>query len=435
MAPAIFLKNGRIIDPASNMDMKAGLLIREGKIDWIGEGTPPGDDNYVIIDVDGCIVCHGFIDLHCHLRQPGYEEAETIATGTRAAAKGGFTTVCCMPNTNPPIDSPEMVRYIYQTAAAQGKIRVMPIACVTIGRQGEEIVDMNELELAGACAFSDDGAPVTSPDIMRQALLYSHDFGIPIMDHCENMFLSQGGQVNFGPVAAKLELRGIPAEAEELIVKRNLDLARETGGHIHICHVSTAGSVELIRAAKQQNVPVTAEATPHHLTLTEDIVLEQKTMAKVNPPLRSAADRKALVAGLNEGVIDAVATDHAPHKASDKNCRFEDAAFGISGFETALSSLVGLVMKSEIGLNTLIESLTVAPARILGYSKFGVLETGLPAEITVFDLHREWTVNPAEFVSKGKNTPLAGKKMHGKVMLTIYNGEVVYADESMLEPE
>ncbi len=430
MTPPLLIKNGRIIDPANNVDLKGSLLIRDKLIAWMGQGEPPETD-YLTIDAEGLIVCPGFIDLHCHLRQPGEEQKETIATGTRAAARGGFTTVCCMPNTKPVLDSAEMIQWVREVAKTDAVIRVLPIGAVTVGRLGEELVDMSELELAGACAFSDDGAPVASPELMKKALEYGRDFGLPVIDHCENMFMTQEGQVNEGAVARDLGLRGIPPQAEELIVKRDLDLARETGGHVHIAHVSTARSVEMIRAAKETRVPVTAEATPHHLTLTEETVREAGTMAKVNPPLRTAADVRALVQGLNDGVIDAAATDHAPHAAADKKCAFEEAAFGISGFETALGSLVGLVMKSELSLNTLIEVLTVAPGRVLGYEKFGTLGVGLPADLTVFDLHREWTVEPEKFVSKGKNTPLAGKKLRGRVMATIFEGTPVYLDERM----
>jgi dihydroorotase len=430
MPKALLIQGGRIIDPAQDIDKTASLLVREGKIAWLGEGTPPEKD-YAVLNADGLIVCPGFIDLHCHLRQPGFEEKETIATGTLAAARGGFTTVCCMPNTEPPLDNEAMISYVRTVAAQEGAVRVLPIGCVTVGRKGEELVDMGELEMAGAIAYSDDGAPVSSPDIMRRALEYSRDFNRPIIDHCENLFLSQGGQINEGVVSLEMGLRGIPATAEELLVQRDLDLAKETGGHVHIAHVSTEGSVDLIRAAKEQGVHVTAEVTPHHLTLTEDIVLKYKTLAKVNPPLRTKRDTLALLRALNDGVIDIVATDHAPHTAADKNCEFTQAAFGISGLETALGSLAGLIFNSELSLNTLIAALTVGPARVLGYEKLGTLEVGATADITIFDLHKEWLVDPAQFASKGKNTPLAGSMLKGKVMVTLYLGIPVYTDESV----
>jgi dihydroorotase len=430
MANALLIRGGRIIDPSQDIDKTGSLLIKERKIAWLGDGAPPEED-YAVLNADGLIVCPGFIDLHCHLRQPGDEDKETIATGTRAAAHGGFTTVCCMPNTNPPLDNESMISYVKNIAAKESPIRVFPIGCVTVGRRGEELVDMSELEMAGAIAYSDDGSPVVSPDAMRQALEYSRDFHRPIIDHCENLFLTQGGQINEGVASLEMGLRGIPASAEELFVQRDLDLARETGGHIHIAHVSTEGSADLIRAAKEEGVPVTAEVTPHHLTLTDEAVLKYKTYAKVNPPLRTKRDTLALLRALNDGVIDIVATDHAPHTAADKNCEFTQAAFGISGFETALGSLVGLILNSELSLNTLIAALTIGPARILGYEKLGTLEIGAPADITIFDLHKEWVVDTARFVSKGKNTPLNGQTLKGKVMATICAGNPVYMDETM----
>jgi dihydroorotase len=430
MSDILLIRGGRVIDPSQDIDKAADLMIKDGKIIWLGEGAPPEAD-YAVLDAAGLIVCPGFIDLHCHLRQPGYEDRETIATGSLAAARGGFTTICCMPNTSPPLDSEAMINYVKTVAAREAAVRVLPIGCVTLGRKGEELVDMSELEMAGAIAYSDDGAPVSSPDIMRRALEYSRDFNRPVIDHCENLSMTQGGQVDEGIVSLKTGLRGMPAAAEELIVKRDLDLARETGGHVHIAHVSTAGSVELIRESKEQGVPVTAEVTPHHLTLTDADVLKYGTLAKVNPPLRTRQDTIALLRALNDGVIDIVATDHAPHAAADKDCEFAQAAFGISGFETALGSLVGLVLKSELSLNNLIAALTYGPAHVLGYEKLGTLEVGAPADICIFDLHKEWVVDTAKFASKGKNTPLAGQTLKGKVMATLYLGMPVYADKSM----
>jgi dihydroorotase len=396
----------------------------------MGDGEPP-EKGYAVLDAEGLIVCPGFIDLHCHLRQPGYEAKETIATGTEAAARGGFTTICCMPNTNPPLDSEEMIKYVRTVAANEGLIRVLPIGCITKGREGEELADLNELEVAGAFAFSDDGSPVSSPDIMRHALEFSRDFNRPVIDHCENLFMTQGGQMNEGVVSLELGLRGMPAAAEEFIVKRDIDLARETGGHLHIAHVSTAGSVELIRNAKQDGIWVTAEVTPHHLFLTEDAVRKYGTLAKVNPPLRTKADALALLRALNDGVIDIVATDHAPHTEADKKLDFTEAPSGISGFETALGCLAELVLTSELTLENLVASLTMGPARILGYEKLGTLEPGAPADICIFDLHKEWTVDPAKFASKGKNTPLGGQRLRGKVMATFYLGRPVYKDEGI----
>jgi dihydroorotase len=430
MPKRLLIRGGRIIDPSHDIDKTGSLLIKEGKIDWLGDDTPP-DTIYDVLDARGFIVCPGFIDLHCHLRQPGNEDKETIATGTRASARGGFTTVCCMPNTIPPLDNEAMLNYVRTIAAREGIIRVFPVGCVTLGRKGEELADLNEMEMNGAVAYSDDGSPVSSREIMRRALEYSRDFHRPIIDHCEDLSLTQGGQINEGVIALEMGLRGMPAAAEELIVKRDLELAKETGGHVHVAHVSTKGSVGLIRAAKEAGVHVTAEVTPHHLTLTEEDVLKCGSLAKVNPPLRTKRDTIALLRALNDGVIDIVATDHAPHTKADKNCDFTQAAFGISGLETALGSLAGLIFKSELSLNNMIAALTIGPARVLGYEKLGTLEIGAPADICIFDLHKEWMVNTDEFASKGKNTPLNGKTLKGKVMATLHMGNPVYMDEKI----
>jgi dihydroorotase len=381
------------------------------------------------------VVCPGFIDLHCHLRQPGFEEKETIATGTRAAARGGFTTVCCMPNTNPPVDKTTVVEYIKSVAAKEGMVRVLPIGCITAGREGSELADFGELSLSGVVAFSDDGSPVTDSSVMRSALEYSQESGLPIIDHCEDLAFSQGGVMNEGTVATKLRLKGIPVAAEESMVARDIRLARLVGGRLHIAHVSTAGSVKLIRSAKEDGISITAEVTPHHLTLTEEKVIGYNTNAKVNPPLRTAEDVEALISGLKEGVLDAIATDHAPHTAKDKDCDFTTAAFGISGFETALGSLMGLVHGGKLDLVMLISKLTCEPASILRWNDIGSLKPGAAADVVIFDPNKEWVVNPEEFISKGKNTPLAGSVLKGKVMVTLYGGEVVYKDESVrLEP-
>jgi dihydroorotase len=430
MADSLLIRGGRIIDPSQEMDKTGNLLVKDRKIAWLGEGAPP-DEDFAVLNAEGLIVCPGFIDLHCHLRQPGNEEKETIATGTRAGARGGFTTVCCMPNTSPPLDNEAILNYVRTIAAREGVIRVFPIGCVTTGRKGEELADLNEMEMNGAVAFSDDGAPVNDKEIMRKALEYSRDFNRPIIDHCEDLSLTKGGQINEGAVSLEMGLRGIPTAAEENIVRRDLDLARETGGHVHIAHISTAGSVDLIRAAKEAGVRVTAEVTPHHLTMTEEEVLKCGTLAKVNPPLRTKRDTIAVQRALNEGIIDIVATDHAPHTKADKVCIFNKAAFGISGLETALGSLVSLIFKSELSLNNMIAALTIGPARVLGYEKLGTLEIGAPADICVFDLHKEWVVDTDRFVSKGKNTPLAGRTLKGKVMATLYMGKPAYMDETM----
>ncbi|MBI4285603.1 MAG: dihydroorotase [Chloroflexi bacterium] len=429
----ILIKNGRIIDPGRGFDRVGDLLITDGKTSWVGGEIAPPQSGYDIINAWGMVICPGFVDLHCHLRQPGFEHKETIATGTKAAARGGFTTVCCMPNTDPPLDNKSTVDYVRAVVESEGVIRVLPIGCVTKGRKGQELADFAELAAAGVVAFSDDGAPVSNARLMRQALAHSKESGLPVIDHCEDLALTEGGQVNEGEVSTKLGLHDMPAVAEEVMVARDLVLARATGGHLHIAHVSTAGAVGLIRLARRNDVPVTAEVTPHHLTLTESKVLGYDANAKVNPPLRTKEDTQALLRGLKENMIDAIATDHAPHSEADKTGDFRKAAFGISGLETALGSLLSLVHSGQVELTTLIAKLTSGPAKILGdkYSKLGSLAIGAPADVTIFDPNLNWVVDPRSFVSKGKNTPLAGALLKGKVMATLYQGKIVYRDDSV----
>jgi len=430
----LLIQGGHIIDPGQGIDEVGSLLITDGKVSWLGRGEValPQPD-YEILPAEGLIVCPGFIDLHCHLRQPGFEEEETIATGTQAAARGGFTTICCMPNTNPPLDNQAAVEYVKSTASAEGIVRVLPIGCVSKGRKGEELVEMGELASAGAIAFSDDGEPVLTSRLMRRALDYSRALGLPIIDHCEDKLLTEGGQMNEGVISTKLGLPGIPAAAEEIMVARDLALAQLTGAQIHIAHVSTEGSVELIRRAKEKGIRVTVEVTPHHLTLTEERVIGYDTNAKVNPPLRTKRDIQALIQGLKEDVIDIIATDHAPHTEADKRCEFSVAAFGISGFETALGSLMSLVHNGQLTLAVLIAKLTCEPAKIIGdkYGKLGTLAVGASADVTIFDPNMEWVVDARDFASKGKNTPLAGSALKGKVIATIFQGKPVYKDDSI----
>ena len=434
MVQPLLIKNGRILDPTRNMDAPGDLLVAERGI-LVRTGGVISRPGYecTVIDAAGLIVCPGFIDMHCHLRQPGYEEKETIATGTRAAAKGGFTTVCCMPNTIPPLDGPATIRFVTETAAKEGMVRVLPNACVTKGRKGQEEVDFKGLAAQGIAGFSDDGSPVYDEEIMRQALIASLDTGLPVIEHCEVPELAGDGVMNEGAVSARLGLKGIPAAAEEDMVARDIGLARQTGGWVHIAHASTAGSVQLIRQAKAEGVRVTAEVTPHHLTLTEDKVTRCGTRAKVNPPLRTQDDIRALIESLNDGTIDVIATDHAPHTEADKAGDMTAAAFGFSGFETAFGSLMGLVHGGYFSLELLIDRLTRHPALLLGEGRgiTGTLAEGSPADIVIVDPDREWTVNPADFVSKGKNTPLAGTVLKGKVMATVAGGKVVWRDNDI----
>jgi len=430
----LLIQGGRIIDPSQGIDETGSLLITDGKISWLGRGemTPPQPD-YDVLHAQGLIVCPGFVDLHCHLRQPGFEEKETIATGTKAAARGGFTTVCCMPNTEPPLDNQATVDYVKSIAAKEGVVRVLPIGCISKGRRGEELAEMGELASAGVIAYSDDGEPALDSRLIRQALDYSRAVDLPIIDHCEDTSLTKGGQMNEGIISTRLGLQGIPNAAEEIIVARDLALAQLTGGRLHIAHTTTEGSVELIRRAKGKGIKVTAEVTPHHLTLTEEKVTGYDTNAKVNPPLRTKKDIQALIQGLKENVIDIIATDHAPHTEADKQCDFALAPFGISGFETALGSLMKLVRNGQLPLTTLIAKLTYEPARIIGnkFGELGTLAIGAPADVTIFDPDMDWVVDTKVFASKGKNTPLAGSVLKDKVMATISRGKLVYKDESI----
>jgi len=446
----LLIQGGRIIDPGQGIDQVGDLLIGEGRImqvaDTVIMSQRPecGKGEAKNLDATGLVVCPGFVDLHCHLREPGFEDKETIATGTKAAAIGGFTTVCCMANTNPPLDNPATVNWVKQKADEEGSVHVLPIGCITKGREGREICEMAELAEAGVVAFSDDGDPVASSQLMHGALDYSRDLGLPVINHCEDKALSNSGIINEGWVSAKLGLKGIPAAAEEIMVARDLALAKLTHARLHIAHVSTCGSVELIRRAKKEGISVTAEVTPHHLTLTEERIMGEAsnkhfdTNAKVNPPLRTREDIKCLIKGLKDGVIDAIATDHAPHTLEDKSCELERAASGISGFETALGCLMGLVHEGEISLTMLLSKLTYEPAKIINRDgELGILKIGIPANITIFDPNGEWIVNSSSFASKGRNTPFDGYQFKGKVMATIVDGRIVYIDDllrSRFEP-
>lgn len=443
---SLAIRGGRVIDPANGVDAIADVLIVDGRVSAVGPDA--GKDAEQAIDARGLLVCPGFVDIHTHLRQPGFEHKETIATGTLAAARGGFTTVCAMPNTEPPADTAATIEFVLRTAQAEGLVRVLPIGCVTKGRAGKELAEMAELARAGAVAFSDDGAPVADAHLMRRALEYAGMLRLPVIDHCEEPSLSAGGVMHEGWVATRLGLRGAPAAAEESMVARDIALAEETRSRVHIAHVSTAGAIDLIRRAKARGAPVTAEVTPHHLSLTHEAVLglgetpglvAYDTHAKVNPPLRTPEDAQACVAGLLDGTIDCIATDHAPHAAQDKQCEFDRAAFGISGLETAL----GLCLRAiDAGghagqgghagppLRRLIEALTIGPVRALGLDAripgLGTLSAGAPGDVVVIDPEAEWVVEPEAFASKGKNTPLAGRRLRGRVLWTVYGGKAVW---------
>jgi dihydroorotase len=432
--------NGRIVDPSRHLDVVGDLLLRDGRVvGVVGHDCSPPERSVEHLDATGLVVAPGFVDLHCHLRQPGAEHKETIRSGTLAAARGGFTTVCAMANTDPPIDTRGQVEYVQAIAASEGVVRVLPVGAVTKGLKGQELAEMGDLAEAGVVAFSDDGVPIRSSRVMRQALAYSRAFGLPVMPHCDDPEFMAGGAMNEGPVAAVLGLRGIPAAGEEAMVARDVALAELTGARLHVCHVSTSGAVDVIRRAKRRGVAVTAEATPHHLTLTDGWVAGVRweghgypydANTKVNPPLRSERDRESLVAALVDGTIDAIATDHAPHASVDKLCAFDEAAFGISGLETALGAVVRLVETGDIDLTLAIDKLTAGPCRAFGLP-FGTLAPGAPADVVVFDPKCHWRVEPAEFASLGKNTPYAGQELVGRVVATLYGGVLVYRAASV----
>ncbi len=440
----LLIKGGRLIDPSQDIDGIHDLLVEDGVIKGIAQHIEP-PEHAEVIDAAGMVVSPGFIDVHCHLREPGFEDKETIATGTLAAARGGFTTVCAMPNTNPAMDTRATVEYVLRKARDEAAVRVLPIGSVTKQSKGKELAEMGELAEAGAIGFSDDGNPVADSNIMRQALSYSSAMGLPVINHCEEPSLFHGGSMNEGWISNRLGVKGIPNSAEDIMVARDIDLARLTGGRYHVAHLSTTGALELVRRAKERGTTnVTAEVTPHHLTLTDEAILGRTadgingsgayapltpaaydTTAKVNPPLREQTDVDAMIEGLRDGVIDLIATDHAPHNRTDKECTFHEAAFGISTLETALGQLMSLVHSGAIDLSLLIEKLTVAPARFLRRDDLGTLRQGAPADITIIDPEAEWTVDTAQFASKGKNTPLQGATLKGRVHSTVVAGEVL----------
>jgi dihydroorotase len=426
----LLIRGGRVIDPANDIDEIMDILVADGKIIEVNESI--SDEEAMLVDAQGKIVCPGFIDMHVHLREPGFEYKEDIASGTRAAAVGGFTTVCCMPNTNPVIDNATTAIFVRERALKSGVVNVLPIGSITKGQAGTELSEMAELIAAGCVAVSDDGKPVKNAAVMRNAMGYAKMFDLPVLSHCEEQSLASDGQMHEGYFSTLYGFKGIPAAAEELMVSREIILAELTGAHVHICHASTRGSMDLIRSAKDRGIDVTCEVTPHHLLLTDEIVGDYDADTKVNPPLRSVEHVEALRQGLLDGTVDCIATDHAPHQLESKDCEYNLAAFGISGLETAVASIMdGLVSQGLLDMEQMVQLFTIGPADVLGIDK-GTLDVGANADITIIDPEMVKVVDPANFYSKGKNTPFKGQTLKGWPWMTIVNGRVIAKEGKIL---
>jgi dihydroorotase len=424
----LLLKGGRVIDPAQGLDATLDVMVSDATIEEVAPRVQSRGAQ--VLDVKGLVVCPGFIDIHTHLREPGREDKETIATGTRAAAAGGFTAVCAMPNTDPVNDTAGITRAILEKARAEGAVRVYPIGAITRGQKGEELAEYGDLREAGCVAVSDDGRPVASARVMRRALEYARAFDLVVIDHCEEPTLAEKACMNEGPVSTALGLRGQPAAGEAIMVERDVLLAELTGGRVHVAHLSAAASVDAVRRGKARGVRVTAEATPHHLFLTDEAVRETgyDTNTKMNPPLRSEADREAVVAGLRDGTIDCIATDHAPHTMDDKKVEYDQAANGVVGLETAVAlCLDRLVGAGFVELPHLVALLSANPARVLGLPG-GTLAPGSPADLTVLDLAKKRQVDPSRFESRSRNTPFGGWILKGWPAMTIVGGRVAWKD-------
>jgi len=422
----LLIKNGLVIDPANKVNKTANVFVKNGKIISVGPKSPKANKT---INAKGLVVTPGLIDMHVHLREPGNEDEETIASGANAAINGGFATIACMPNTDPPVDTEAAVEFVHLQRKRTNKANVFPIGAVTKGRKGEELAEIGQLVRGGAVAFSDDGDAIYNAEVMRRGLEYASMFDKAVIAHCENKDLAKNGVMNEGYISTVLGLIGIPKVAEELMVYRDIYLAKLTDAKVHIAHVSTAGAVDIIRKAKAEGIKVTAEVTPHHLTLTDDMIKTEfggfNTNLKMNPPLRTEEDRKALIKGLKERVIDVIASDHAPHTSEKKDVEFNIAPFGIIGLETVLPIiLTKLVHKKIISLAEIIAKLTINPARILGIKK-GTLTPGADADITIIDLNKQWTINPDEFKSKSRNCPFTGWKVKGKAVKVIIAGQII----------
>jgi dihydroorotase len=427
----ILIAGGRLVDPSQGLDETLDIRIRDGKVAEIGPALGRGEAE-AILDASGLVVAPGLVDVHVHLREPGQEYKESIETGARAAAAGGFTSVCAMPNTRPVNDSSAITRLIVEKAERVGLVNVFPIGAITKGSSGEELAAISGMVRAGAVAISDDGMPVMNAQLMRRAMEYAADLGVPVVDHCEDRNLAAGGVVNEGCCSARLGLKGINRTAEEVQVVRDCLLAEITGAHVHIAHLSTVRSLEFVRDAKARGLRITCEVTPHHFTLTEAAVGEFDTNAKMNPPLRGDRDRDALLAGLADGTVDCIATDHAPHHADEKAEAFDLAPFGIVGLETSLAlGITGLVDSGKLSLSRLVDLMSTTPARLFGLGR-GTLAAGAPGDVVCFDPEAIVTVDPAGFRSKGRNTPFGGMRLRGNVIATVLGGRITFrADETL----
>jgi dihydroorotase len=420
---SILIKGGRVIDPDRFVGI-ADVLIDSGKIAAVGPNlsAPAGSRT---IHAEGKLVMPGFVDVHVHFREPGFEYKETIQSGSAAAVAGGFTTVCCMPNTHPINDNQAVTEFILERARLAGLANVLPVGAITKGSEGRELAEIGDLRRSGCVAISDDGKPVMNSLVMRRAMEYALAFDLTVVDHCEDLHLAEGGCMNEGLVSTELGLPGIPAAAEDVMVARNLSLSELTGARLHLAHISTTGSVRMVREAKARGIHVTAEACPHHFLLTEEVVRGYNTHAKMNPPLRTWADVQAIKEGLRDGTIDVIATDHAPHATQEKQQDFTEAPFGIVGLETAFPLTMGLVEEGVLSLEQAVRKLTSAPAAAFGLKK-GTLAVGADADVAIVDQQEPWEVDPAKFRSKSRNTPFAGWKVKGRVHTTIVSGRVVF---------
>ena len=423
----LLIRQGRLVDPVGGIGGVMDVLLEDGRVAMIGSNISEPDAQ--VIDASGLVVCAGLVDMHVHLREPGFEYKETIETGAAAAAHGGFTSIACMPNTRPATDSPERIDYVKQKAAKACGVHVWPIGAVTVGESGQELTNFEALKEAGAVALSDDGVPVQNANLMRDALILAHRQGLTVLSHCEDADLVKNYAVNEGRVSRQLRLPGRPAIAEELMVARDAMLAEETGGAVHICHISTAKAVALVRRYKRKGVQITCETCPQYFSLTEDEILRQGSLARVNPPLRTKADVEAIIEGLKDGTIDAIATDHAPHSAEEKAKPLTEAPSGMVGLETALAvTLTYLYHTGEMNLSDILRKMTINPACILRLPTKGRLSIGADGDMVIFDPDEEWVVEPSQFASRGRNTPFGGKTLKGKVKYTIVGGRVVYRE-------